>query len=290
LRPPYRYRYLVAVLVLASGVLLSASMDSGNAQAGAAASEYSAVEPLAFELSYLGGNLSINGHSASSEHEQAVATDAQLFDDADINLRPAVLAPEGWPDITAAVLQAVAASQSATAAVSEHAISLRAVYVDVDGWQAALDELNSVLPESVTLQTESLHVAADVLDPCPVAYRELQKQSVRFDRASAELRSANYGVLDRHVEFASNCSDYRIAVTGHTDNQGDEKWNTELSRLRAQAVADYLRQQGVPEQRLLVGGAGSSKPVADNETAWGRIRNRRIEFQLVSLSDSQAEL
>jgi OOP family OmpA-OmpF porin len=284
LRPPYRYRYLVAILLLASGVLLSASMDSGNAQAGAMASEYSAVEPLAFELSYLGGSLSISGHSASSEHEQAVAAGAQLFDQADVNLRPAVVAPDDWPDITTAVLHAVAASQSATAEVSEDEVRLRAVYVDVGDWQAALDELNSALPESVTLQTETLHVAAQLADPCLVAYRELQKQSVKFERSSAELRSANFGVLDRHVEFASNCSDYRIAVTGHTDNQGDEEWNTELSRLRAQAVADYLQQRGVPERQLLVDGAGSAEPVANNETAWGRIRNRRIEFALVSLS------
>jgi OOP family OmpA-OmpF porin len=270
------------VLLLASGVLLSATLSSGTSQAGAAASDYSAVEPLQFELRYLGGSLTVAGHSASLQHEQAVAAVLNPFPDADIELRPAVAAPAAWPAITTATLQTVAAAESATAVVTEDEIVLRAVFADADEWQAAVDDLNAMLPDTVVLRSESLHVAAQAADPCRFAYRELRKQPVKFDRASAELRRANYGVLDRHAEFASNCRGYRIAITGHTDNRGDSDWNKELSRLRAQAVADYLRQRGVPEQRLLVVGAGSAEPIADNDTAWGRVRNRRIEFELVA--------
>lgn len=282
MRPPYRYRYLVAPLLLASGVLMSASVNPGSAAAGATASSYSAVEPLAFELRYLGGNMSIEGHSESLQHEQAVAAGLEPFADADLELRPAVAAPAAWPVITMAVLQTVAASQSATASVSEEEVVLRAIVQDAAQWQAAIDALNAVLPDAISLSTETVHVASQAVDPCTAAYRALQAEAIKFDRASAALRSANYGVLDRHAEFASNCSDHRIAITGHTDNQGDVEWNRELSRLRAQAVADYLQQRGVPEQQLLVVGAGAAEPVADNDTAWGRVRNRRIEFELLA--------
>lgn len=284
MRTPNHYRYLVAVSLLASGVLLSASLNSGTAQAGTGASGYSAVEPLTFELRYLGGSLSVTGHSASLRHEQAIAAGLDPFADADIELRPAVVAPAAWSDITTALLHAVAASQSATAAVTEDEIVLRAVFDDAAEWQLAVADLNAVVPDSITLHTETVQVATHAVDPCTTAYRELQGQPVKFDRSSAELRSANYGVLDRHAEFASNCSGRRIAITGHTDNQGDMEWNRELSRMRAQAVADYLQQRGVPKQQLLVVGAGSAEPVADNDTAWGRVRNRRIEFELVALA------
>ena len=57
-------------------------------------------------------------------------------------------------------------------------------------------------------------------------------------------------------------------------------WNRQLSLQRARIVADHLIAQGVDPERLLVDGRGSAEPIADNATALGRERNRRIEFEL----------
>ena len=118
-------------------------------------------------------------------------------------------------------------------------------------------------------------------DACLGAYRQLEATSVSFDRASAELRTMSHGVLDRHVEFAFDCDHLTISITGHTDGAGNEARNRELSLARANAVADYLVSRGVPRSQLITTGAGSSRPVANNDTAWGRMQNRRIEFTLV---------
>jgi OOP family OmpA-OmpF porin len=69
-------------------------------------------------------------------------------------------------------------------------------------------------------------------------------------------------------------------VTGHTDASGDETWNQRLSLKRANAVADYVATGGVARSRLTVAGVGSSMPIADDNTRYGRSLNRRIEIAL----------
>jgi outer membrane protein OmpA-like peptidoglycan-associated protein len=67
-------------------------------------------------------------------------------------------------------------------------------------------------------------------------------------------------------------------IGGHTDNVGAEDRNLALSENRAKAVMDYLVSKGVASNRLTFKGYGASRPLADNATADGRSRNRRIEF------------
>ena len=99
------------------------------------------------------------------------------------------------------------------------------------------------------------------------------------------MRTSSFAALDRLVEFAADCPDARITITGHSDSVGDPAFNLDLSRRRAQSVANYLGERGVALDRLDVVGAGADKPVADNATSYGRRQNRRIEFSL-SMEDS----
>ncbi len=97
-----------------------------------------------------------------------------------------------------------------------------------------------------------------------------------FDRATlrrdAELNLAKVAViLDQFPEM-------HITVEGHTDNVGAEEYNLKLSERRAQAVRDFLVSQGVEAARLDTRGYGMSQPVASNETAEGRQKNRRVDL------------
>jgi outer membrane protein OmpA-like peptidoglycan-associated protein len=86
--------------------------------------------------------------------------------------------------------------------------------------------------------------------------------------------------LDRLSEFTYDCRDPKIAIIGHTDATGEESWNMQVSRARAQAVADHLIASGVAAERLIIEGLGSQHPLAENDTVQGRERNRRIEIEL----------
>ena len=73
----------------------------------------------------------------------------------------------------------------------------------------------------------------------------------------------------------------RIEISGHTDASGTEAYNLQLSAKRAQAVADYLKQNQVSDKRFVTKGYGSQQPVAPNTTEENRQLNRRIEFKIL---------
>jgi outer membrane protein OmpA-like peptidoglycan-associated protein len=96
----------------------------------------------------------------------------------------------------------------------------------------------------------------------------------------------NKATLKRDVEFSlvrvatilNQFPEMKIAVEGHTDNVGTAEYNLDLSKRRAQAVADFLASQGVSADRMTVAGYGMTRPVADNSTEEGRQKNRRVDL------------
>ncbi len=95
------------------------------------------------------------------------------------------------------------------------------------------------------------------------------------------LRTAGL-ILDDVVDvILSHPKIKKIEIEGHTDNTGNEDYNMELSKRRAEAVRDYLVATGIPKEKLVAKGYGTSKPIADNQTASGRAKNRRVDFVIL---------
>lgn len=109
---------------------------------------------------------------------------------------------------------------------------------------------------------------------------------VLFDSGKAKLRHSCYEKLDK-VESVLNSTvaDLNVGVEGHTDNQpikrSNWKSNWELSSARALSVLHYLSSKGVAEERLSATGYGEFRPVASNDTAEGRQKNRRVEIVIL---------
>ncbi len=112
--------------------------------------------------------------------------------------------------------------------------------------------------------------------------------SVLFDSGKAQLRSGAHRVLDKVAKVLKETPSQPIAVEGHTDNVPIKHsgWadNKALSLARANAVIDYLEKRGVPSNRLVATGYGEDKPIASNENAAGRQRNRRVEIVILPQS------
>ena len=115
----------------------------------------------------------------------------------------------------------------------------------------------------------------------------LQAVKVTFDSGilfatnSSTLNAASKSSLSQFANVLKTNSDCDIAIFGHTDNTGNDAINNPLSMKRAQAVADYLKTQGVNTVQIKsVEGQGSTNPVADNSTAAGRQQNRRVEVYM----------
>ena len=109
----------------------------------------------------------------------------------------------------------------------------------------------------------------------------LQQANVNFAESSAEIGTSALAMLDEIVEIAFDCPSLQIAVTGHTDNRGNEAANDALSKARAESVVAYLTERGTDPAQLKARGVGSDTPIASNEDAAGRQINRRIEFSLI---------
>lgn len=110
---------------------------------------------------------------------------------------------------------------------------------------------------------------------------------VLFQTGSSELnRSANRVVLQL-VQFLQLNPRRQVRIEGYTDSSGEEEENRELSRLRAQAVAQVLTDLGIDAERLQVIGYGEAHPVEENASARGRAANRRVE---IVFSDEQGRL
>ena len=105
----------------------------------------------------------------------------------------------------------------------------------------------------------------------------LAGEEIEFGSASAAISAKSAPLLDRLAKEARACPG-NIRIEGHTDSVGRSGFNRSLSDARAAAVRAALIDRGIPAARLQSRGFGATRPVADNHTAAGRARNRRIEF------------
>lgn len=134
----------------------------------------------------------------------------------------------------------------------------------------------------------------DTADQCPGTSREFQVDAVgcvvvetvvlealSFATNSATLSPAAGGTLANIAASLRAYPTLVIEISGHTDWQGSQGFNLTLSQKRANAVRDALIAQGVPGNRLVAEGYGEFRPIADNNTADGRAKNRRVEFKVL---------
>ena len=105
--------------------------------------------------------------------------------------------------------------------------------------------------------------------------------NITFAFDSSNLQPQFYPVLDNVAGTLNEYNQTVIEVAGHTDNVGSDTYNQQLAVQRANAVAGYLSSKGIMQQRMIIVGAGESRPVASNDTDSGRAQNRRVEITIV---------
>jgi outer membrane protein OmpA-like peptidoglycan-associated protein len=108
--------------------------------------------------------------------------------------------------------------------------------------------------------------------------------NITFDTNSSSIKPTFYDVLHSVGLVLKEYNKTLINITGHTDNTGSDQYNQDLSRRRAQSVAQYLTSQGIDPTRVAAQGMGESRPIASNETPQGRQQNRRVQVDLAPLT------
>jgi outer membrane protein OmpA-like peptidoglycan-associated protein len=173
---------------------------------------------------------------------------------------------------TTAQAQAASAQAQSTTAQQQAADAQRAA----EAANAARAEAERRASE---MQNQAKAAQAEV-DRVKEMIARKEMQPVQFKSGSAELLGESNAALNMISESMKKYPDLKLRVEGHTDSQGPDDANQRLSQRRAEAVKTYLTGQGLKAENMTAVGFGEAQPIADNGSADGRAKNRRVEFMV----------
>jgi outer membrane protein OmpA-like peptidoglycan-associated protein len=108
---------------------------------------------------------------------------------------------------------------------------------------------------------------------------KLVSYGIYFDVNKDVVKSESYGTLKEIAKVLTDNPDVKIKIVGHTDSDGDDKSNLDLSKRRGASVKNVLvKDFGIDASRIETDGKGESEPVAKNDSAVNKALNRRVEF------------
>ena len=146
---------------------------------------------------------------------------------------------------------------------------------DTDG-----DGVNDEEDKCINEKGPASNFGCPVISPDIIKRVNVAAKNVFFATASDKLLKQSNKRLDDVVAILNENPTFKVQIDGHTDDQGKDEYNMDLSNRRAASVKAYLVSKGIAEARLNSTGYGETKPVADNKTAKGRAENRRVEMTL----------
>ena len=105
--------------------------------------------------------------------------------------------------------------------------------------------------------------------------------NIYYEVGKTDINTTVSTDLDKLIQFLKDNPETRLEIQGHTDNSGSLSLNNKLSQYRANSVVDYLTKNGIDKSQLIAKGYGPLLPVADNATAEGRTKNRRVVMKVI---------
>lgn len=238
------------------------------------------------------GQVQLRGRMADEATRAAVQSFAAAqFGSANVyptvRLDPSI--PAGWPKRVLAALEALGYLHNGVATVTLDRMELRGT----SGQQNAQAEMARVLSDKLggaaayelkVTYSESLDPEASIPTPeeCITMLNEaVNRRKITFAPSSTDIEDDAQETVDAIATILRDCRGAEIEIGGHTDSQGREVMNQQLSQARADAVLNAIMARRVLVSGLSARGYGESQPIADNGTEAGREANRRIEFRLV---------
>ncbi|MCX7888868.1 MAG: OmpA family protein [Rhodobacteraceae bacterium] len=201
--------------------------------------------------------------------------------------------PEGWPLRVLTGIEALGELNSGSVVVTADLVRIEGVSGSKDAratvTRILTDKLGGTGRFAISVSyDEALDPLASLPTPeeCVNALNAiLAERKIAFEPGSATIAPEAKDTIDRLAQQMKECSDVPMEVGGHTDSQGRDEMNEQLSRDRAQAVITAISDRRVLTGNLEPRGYGETVPIGDNATEAGREMNRRIEFRLLRPAD-----
>ncbi|MFK8068652.1 MAG: OmpA family protein [Gammaproteobacteria bacterium] len=144
------------------------------------------------------------------------------------------------------------------------------------------DNSDVVISYNILTPDSKITISNTTTKICQEKFNDLLKnKQILFDVGKADIKLESFVLLDQLAYVAvKECPKTKVEIAGHTDDQGNESYNQQLSELRAKSVVKYLQTKGVASNNFQAVGYGELQPIADNSTQKGMTKNRRIEFNV----------
>lgn len=169
--------------------------------------------------------------------------------------------------------------------VSRGQLAVDGTNVSLSG-QVATEAQRQQIANDLAGNLNATYVVKNALQVAPqqqnVLDKTLANRTIEFESGSARITPAGMAVLDEMAAAMKGMTTQKFEIVGHTDNLGSRAYNLELSAERAASVKNYLTARGIDAGAISTDGAGPDRPVASNDSAEGRARNRRIEFRVIN--------
>ncbi|MEQ9258143.1 MAG: OmpA family protein [Roseovarius sp.] len=209
--------------------------------------------------------------------------------------------PGGWTFRVLTALDALSHLSNGVVRVTPDDMVLRGATGEVDAGNVISGLLSEKLGEGAQFTIdvaykEELDPVASVPTPeeCEEQIAEIQRtRKITFEPGSDKIDIDGRQIMDDIADILRECGEITMEIGGHTDSQGREVMNQQLSQARAQTVLNELRMRRVLTASITAVGYGETQPIADNGTEEGREANRRIEFKVIlpeELSEEQTTL
>jgi len=197
--------------------------------------------------------------------------------------------PIGWTERAMATIEAFSIATHGAATMTPELISITGETGDDDAQANIARTLAGKLDDGQRYELDITYVAPpdprDIVLSAPecvaTANAVLEDQKILFSPGSVEVDPVSFVTLDTLADGLARCEDTFIEIGGHTDSQGREEMNLNLSQSRANSVLDAMLARRVAGVKFTAVGYGETAPIADNDTEEGREANRRIEFRLI---------
>jgi outer membrane protein OmpA-like peptidoglycan-associated protein len=167
--------------------------------------------------------------------------------------------------------------------------SIKEIKVLVGGVaKKALRDSNDKLFRFIVLRPDANKLNKEVVEDVAIKLNKEEAEvlkkafdNLEFATAKDVIKQESYASLDELAGLLAKKTNWRLKISGHTDNQGKAATNMKLSEKRAKAIQKYLVSKGIAADRFKVEWFGSKKPIADNKTEAGRQKNRRVEMLII---------
>lgn len=242
------------------------------------------------------GGVMMRGRVKDAKQQQVIEAYAQgVFGAKNVQnaLRIDAAVPEVWTIRALAALEGLRGVSYGRALMRSDFVEIRGTTGNPDAQAELSRHLAEKLGEGANFRLEVTYdkrldpvLGLPTAEECVAQINEvISANKITFAPGSADLEPSAGSTLDRFAAIMKNCTDFPIEIGGHTDSQGRDEMNQQLSQARAESVLNALMARRVLTANLTARGYGETKPIADNRTEEGREQNRRIEVRLVGADD-----